>query len=148
VPSDIYDTRLKFSKLFQDEIIFIYGAELRKYFKGTDWSTAIKEISLINYPRETPMRSLVDKLCAEKTLHFRSTVSVNGIDAIKKITERGVGGAFILRSLVSNELKKKTLFEAKLNKKLPLTGVSIATLPNEHGDETVRVLKSLYRESY
>jgi DNA-binding transcriptional LysR family regulator len=102
VPSDIYDTRLKFSKLFQDEIIFIYGAELRKYFKGTDWSTAIKEISLINYPRETPMRSLVDKLCAEKTLHFRSTVSVNGIDAIKKITERGVGGAFILRSLVSN----------------------------------------------
>jgi DNA-binding transcriptional LysR family regulator len=145
VPSDIYDTRLKFAKLFQDEIIFIYGNGLEKHFRGKDLSAALKEISLINYPRETPMRSLVEKLSVEGGFHFRSVISVNGVDAIKKMVERGVGGAFVLRSLVEDELKKRTLFEAKTKKKLASTGVSIATLPNEHGDETVKVLKSLYR---
>jgi DNA-binding transcriptional LysR family regulator len=145
VPSDIYDTRLKFSKLFQDEIIFIYGSGLERSFRGKDLSTALKQVSLINYPRETPMRSLVEKLCVEGGFHFHSVISVNGVDAIKKMVEKGVGGAFVLRSLVADELKKKTLYEAKPKKKPPSSGVSIATLPNEHGDETVRTLKNLYR---
>jgi DNA-binding transcriptional LysR family regulator len=85
VPSDVYDTRLRFSKLFQDEIIFIYGQGLQNFFRGKNWETAVKEISLIHYPRETPMRSLVDKLSIEGGLHFRSVISVNGIDAIKKL---------------------------------------------------------------
>jgi DNA-binding transcriptional LysR family regulator len=146
VPNDVYDTRLRFSRLFQDEVTFIYGNGLKKYFKNADWSTAAEEISLINYPRETPMRSLVEKICVEGNLRFRSVLSVNGIDAIKKLVERGVGGAFVHRSLVLAELKKNTLFEAKTRKKLPSVGVSIATSPNEHGDEMARILKNLYRK--
>jgi LysR family transcriptional regulator, transcriptional activator of the cysJI operon len=146
VPSEVYDTRLKFSRLFQDEVAFVYGSPLKKYFSEGSWSTSLKEISLVNYPRETPMRSLVEKICVEGDLQFRSMLSVNGIDAIKSFVERGVGGAFVLRSLVSAELKEKSLFEAKTKKKLPSIGVAIATTPNEHGDEIVKILKSLYRK--
>lgn len=148
VPSDVYDTRLTFSRLYQDEVAFVYGSDLKKYFAQKewhkDWAPLSAELTLINYPRETPMRSLVDKICIENKLHFRSVLSVNGLDAIKKFVSRGIGGAFVLRSLVQEELSKKELFEAKMPKKLPSIGVAIAALKNDHGEEITRILKGLH----
>jgi DNA-binding transcriptional LysR family regulator len=144
VPGDVYDTRLSFSRLYQDEVIFVYGNLLKKHFTHKEWGAESDQITLVNYPRETPMRSLVDKVCVENKLHFRSVLSVNGIDAIKKFVVRGIGGAFVLRSLVQEELARKELFEAKTTKKLPAIGVAIAALKNEHGEEITQILKDLH----
>jgi DNA-binding transcriptional LysR family regulator len=147
VPSDVYDTRLKFSKLYQDDVTFVYGSPLKSYFGHKTWTSDAAKLTLVNYPRETPMRSLVDKICMEDELHFRSILSVNGVDAIKKFVVRGIGGAFVLRSLVQEELRRKELFEAKPPKKLPSIGVAIATLQNEHGDDITQILKGLHRKT-
>jgi hypothetical protein len=63
------------------------------------------------------------------------------LDAITGLVRRGVGGAFVLRSLVSEELRRKELHESKVPFDLPLAGVALVTVRGGLGDEVVRMLK-------
>ena len=86
------------------------------------------------------MRMVVDKLCEQHNLRFKSVISVNGLDAVAGLVKRGVGGAFVLKSLVADEFRRKELQESKVQFNLPLA-VALATARDDHGDEVVRMLK-------
>lgn len=143
VPDDIFDKRLKVTPLFRDRLIFVHSRTNAQPFTARKWSSGSLDSALITYPRETPMRALVDRLCGKHELRFKTVISVNGLDGITGLVRRGLGGAFVLRSLVDAELRTKELVEAKIPFELPPTGVALVSAPDEHGDEVVRTLKQL-----
>jgi DNA-binding transcriptional LysR family regulator len=133
VPDDVYDNRLAFKKLWSDRVIFVVSKGSRGDFKSKSWKQNLTLLPLITHPRETPMRALVDKICSEHDLQFKMVYSTNSVDALKTFVARKAGGAFVLRSLVGDELKAQRLVEAGLPFELPKSGVSLATRSDEQG---------------
>ena len=127
VPDDVFDKRLKVTPLFRDKLIFAHSRANTQQFTARKWSSGSLDFALVTYPRETPMRALVDRLCGKHELRFKTVISVNGLDAITGLVRRGLGGAFMLRSLVEEELRRKELVEAKIPFELPPSGVGLVT---------------------
>jgi len=140
VPDDVYDARLSLKKLWKDRVVFVSPKSQREKYGDKDWKDKLTAIPLITYPRETPMRALIDKFCSLHGLKFQTIYSANSVDAIKLLVSRQSGGAFVLRSLVSDELGKGTLVEAKLPVELPKSGVSLATRKGDHGDSVAKLI--------
>jgi DNA-binding transcriptional LysR family regulator len=137
VPNDVYDNRLCLKKLWSDRVVFVVSKIQQKTYNLQNWKEMITSSPLITYPRETPMRSLVERFSAHHGLKFETVYSANSVDALKLLVSRKIGGAFILRSLVNaDELNAQGLVIVKLPVKLPKTGVSLATRAGEH-DETI-----------
>lgn len=142
VPDDVYDKSLRATPLFRDALVFVQKRG-PKVLLARDWLSGKLDCVLVTYPRETPVRSAIDKLCSQHELHFSSVISVSGLDAIVTLVRRGVGGAFVLRSLVKEELKRKELQEAKVPFELPSAGVTLVTAKDEPTGEVARLLKRL-----
>lgn len=89
------------------------------------------------------MRSLVDQLCGQHHLKFRSVIAVNGLDAILGLVRKGVDGAFVLKSLVAESLRNDELCEVRFPFKLPTSGVVLVTAEGERGREMSKAMKRL-----
>jgi DNA-binding transcriptional LysR family regulator len=126
VPNDVFDSRLVFVPVSRDQILFVVGDKFRGAFKQGAWKQVASTIPLITFPRETPMRTLTDKICISEKIDFRTIYAVNSIEALKLLVGKNRGGAFALRSLVVSELKTKRLFEVELPVKLPRSGIALA----------------------
>jgi DNA-binding transcriptional LysR family regulator len=142
VPDDVLEAGLKFVRIHEGPLVFVVGSAFKKHFTSKNWERAASEIPLVTYPRETPLRSVVDKLCMQNHIHFKTIFAANSMDAIKSMLIQGAGGAFVLKSLLSAELAKSDLFEAKTPFKLPRSGISIATRAGEHGDAISKIVRS------
>ena len=94
---------------------------------------------LVTFPRETPMRSTIDKLVRDRRMHFARVVSVNSVEALKMLVSRGIGGAFVLRSLVLGELRSGHV-EPKHNTIRIKSGVSLAVRNDERGAEIAKLV--------
>lgn len=77
------------------------------------------------------MRALVDRTLIQEKIQFRSEISANGIEAIKLLVQRGLGFAFVLKSLVQEEIKSGLLKEVTLPIALPKRGISVAARIND-----------------
>ncbi len=143
VPDDVSGSGLKFTKLLEDQIVFVVGRSHAKTVQPQFWPACLENIPLVTYPREAPMRALVDQLCLQKKLKFKTTFSVNSADALKLVIGCGGGGAFILRSLVLSELKTNQLIEVKLPFPLPKSAIMLATREGEHGDFIGKEVKKM-----
>jgi DNA-binding transcriptional LysR family regulator len=142
IPSDIYDNRLSFKKLWNDHVVFVVSKSQEGVYSRQNWKKMIISNPLITYPRETPMRSLVERFSAYHGLKFDMVYSANSVDALKLLISRKIGGAFILRSLVNtDELKTQALQVIKLPVELPKIGVSLVTRTGEHGDAIAKLLE-------
>ena len=135
LPNDVYDSNLTLTEVHQDHVTFVVSSRYASLVHGSDWHEKVSKLSLITYPRETPMRSTVDKLIHDRGFHFERTISVNSTEALKMLVGRGIGGAFILRSLVLDELRSGTLVEPKQNMTRIKSGVTLATRADERGEE-------------
>ena len=140
IPDDIYDSSLRFTQVHQDHLTFIAGAKHAALLTGTGWTQKVSDISLITFPRETPMRSTVDKIIRDKRLHFSRIISVNSMEALKMLVSRGIGAAFVQRSLVSNELRSGSLVEPKQGIIKVKSGIALAT----QNDERARKFRNSY----
>lgn len=143
LPDDVYDSNLKFSPVHKDHVTFVVGSKFASLVSGADWKDKISKLSLITYPRETPMRSTVDKLIQDKQFRFERTISVNSAEAIKMLVSRNIGGAFVLRSLVLDDIKSGTLVEPKQNTTRVKSGITLATRADERGEEIKKLIFEL-----
>ena len=143
LPSDVNDSNLKFDTVHQDQITFVAGPKASALFSGSDWMERVNQLNLITYPRETPMRAVTDNIVREKQLSFKGMLSVNSIEALKMMVSRSIGGAFVLRSLVLNELRSGVMFEPKRNMIRVKSGVMLATRDDERGAEVSRLILDL-----
>ncbi len=144
VPDDVYDSGLKFYPVKKDHLIFVVAPSEKAKFKNADWLATVNKMPLITYPRETPMRSFVDKICVQNSIHFRNLVAVNTFDGIVALVKESAGGAFLLRSLVAKDLKLGVLVEAPPGFVLPKSGVALAVRADKQGNQTAKgVLKWL-----
>ena len=135
LPNDVHDSHLCFAPIHEGPITFIVGPRSAASVSKPDWMEHVDNLNLITYPRETPMRALTDKIVREKQMHFRQTLSINSVEAMKMMVSRNVGGAFVLRSLVLEELRARALFEPKENVIRVKSGVMLATRNDERGAE-------------
>ena len=145
VPDDVYDNRFSFTSISKDQITFVIGKKVRNSFVGKDWHAAISDIPLITFPRETPMRTLTDKICISEQLAFKSIYSVNSIDALRFLVEKNKGGAFVARSAVQSELKSKVIYEETPPLRLPKLGVSFVTRLDGHTNVNAKMILKLYK---
>jgi DNA-binding transcriptional LysR family regulator len=125
VPNDVFDNRLMFSTLQRDQVIFVVGKIHRDTFSRGHWKKAASQLPLITFPRETPMRTLTDKICVTEQVEFKTIFAVNSIEALKLLVEQSQGGAFVLKALVAQELISKRLFEETLPIRLPKSGIAL-----------------------
>jgi DNA-binding transcriptional LysR family regulator len=142
VPDDVLEAGLKFVKIHEGPLVFVVGSAFKKQFVSKGWTHAAAQVPLVTYPRETPLRSVVDKLCMQNHLHFKTLFAANTMDAIKSMVIQGAGGAFVLKSLIRAELAKGDLVEAKPPFKLPSSGISVATRTGEQGDAISKLIRS------
>ena len=146
IPDDIYDNRLKFTSILKDQIIFIVGKKHQDSFHRKDWKEMTSKIPLVTFPRETPMRTLTDKLCISEGVEFNTIYSVNNIESLKCVVEKNRGGAFVMRSLVESELKEKIIFEVKTPLKMPKSGISLVTRVDESSDANSKLILNLLKQ--
>jgi DNA-binding transcriptional LysR family regulator len=145
VPDDIHDSGLNFTRIHQDQLTFIAGAKSASLLSSQNWMEAVTNLTLVTFPRETPMRSMIDKIVRDRRLHFARIVSVNSVEALKMLVARGIGGAFVLRSLVLNELRSGVLIEPKHNTIRVKSGVSLAVRNDERGSEVAKLVLELLK---
>lgn len=146
VPNDVFDSRLKLIPLVRDRIVFVVGAKHRGSFGKARWRKAALEVPLLTFPRETPMRTLTDKICVTERLEFKTVYAVNSIEALKFFVEQGRGAGFVLRALVEAELESKRIFEENLPIKLPKSGVALAIPLEDAQSASARRLVKILRE--
>jgi DNA-binding transcriptional LysR family regulator len=145
VPDDVYEAGLRFVRIHEDRLVFVVGKAHKKKFEQNKnpWLLAASDLPLLAYPRETPLRSLVDKLCLQNGIRFKSVFSADGLDAIKTLLLEGAGGAFILRTLILPELEDGELIETRPPFALPKSGIALATREGEQGDEISKTVREM-----
>jgi DNA-binding transcriptional LysR family regulator len=145
VPDDVADPALRITQLKEDQIVFVVARSFLSPFKKTSWRGAAADTPLITFPRETPMRSVVDRLCFQNDLRFKTICSMDSMDAILGLVTQGAGGTFLLRSIVAREIEQKKLFEVRCPFKLPKSGIALATRMDEQGEAIAKLVKTLIR---
>ncbi len=145
VPDDIHDSKLSFTPLQNDRVVFVVGSRYRKLLKGRPWRDGLKDLPLVTYPRDTPMRYLTDRIVMKEKMQFKTVFSVTGIDALKGLLLDQVGGGFVLRMLVEQELETGALFELEgLPISLPRRGIVLATQRGAKGLEISDMIQMLF----
>jgi LysR family transcriptional regulator, transcriptional activator of the cysJI operon len=143
VPDDVQDSRLVFTPLLKDEVCFAFAPKLQDRFRKGRWREGVKQVPLLTYPRETPMRYLVDRLCLKENLEFKVSLAINGAEALKSLLLQGIGAAFVLRSLVRQELEAGLLKEPEnLPFALPRRSIMIAARPDAMGASTTELIRN------
>jgi DNA-binding transcriptional LysR family regulator len=145
IPDDIYDSGLNYTPLYEDYLTLITGPQFAHFLSKSGWMQKLATMSLITFPRETPMRSTVDKLLRDKRLRFERVISVNSMEALKMLVSRNMGAAFVQRSLVAEELRSKSVFEPKQRMIKVKSGVALATRKDERGTEIVKLILDLMK---
>jgi len=147
VPDDIYDSRLKFVPLLRDSIIFIVGEKYKNFLNQKNWKKSLTQIPLITFPRDTPMRTLTDKICISENLEFSTVYSINQVEGLKALVKENGGGAFVMRSLVESELRLGFFLEIALPIHLPKAGTSFVMRIDESKNSHSEIILSLLRKN-
>lgn len=148
VSDDASDPRIRLIPLRTDRVTFVISRDRLKLFQAKTWKQAVSKIPLITYSRDTPMRSLVDKICFTEKLQFSGSISVNGVDALKSLIMRGAGCGFVLRSSVESELKDGSLLEAPgISISLPRRNLMLATRIGEEACEAAMQVRTLLNDN-
>ena len=146
IPDEVQDSQISIHQILNDHVTFVVSSKHSHLFQGKkakeNWKEALLELILVTYPRETQMRYLINQLTIKHALKFKSEISINGLEGITSFVKRGIGGAFVMRSLVENELKNKTLIEPELPIRFPKRGMILATRKDATGNEIASYLMS------
>ena len=69
----------------------------------------VAEMGLITYPAKSTTRRLIEKVFIDNGLGLRVTMEMSSPEAIKKLTEAGLGASILPEKIVANELRAGTL---------------------------------------
>jgi DNA-binding transcriptional LysR family regulator len=70
---------------------------------------AVAETGLISYPAGSTTRRLIESVFIENGLNFRAVMEMSSPEAIKRLTETGLGASILPLKIVSNEIHRGTL---------------------------------------
>ncbi len=76
---------------------------------GRQLLQAAAEAGLITYPARSVTRRLIEKVFIDNGLTLRTAMEVSSPEAIKRLTEAGIGASILPLKVVSDELKRGTL---------------------------------------
>ena len=145
VPDEVHDDHLQFQKLGEDRVCLVLPASKRALFESAKWRESLGRFVLLTYPRETPMRTLVDRFCVMNRIRFSASLAVSNVDGVKALLAQEMGGAFVMRSLVEELIEDGILFEATLPVSPPKRGMLLVTRTDEAGKELSQMLSGLLK---
>ncbi len=70
---------------------------------------SIAEMGLISYPSGSTTRRLIESVFVENGLNVRSSMEMSSPEAIKRLTETGLGASILPARIVSREVQRGTL---------------------------------------
>lgn len=70
---------------------------------------AVAEMGLISYPAESTTRRLIESVFIEHGLTVRASMEMSSPEAIKRLTESGLGASILPAKIVANEVRRGTL---------------------------------------
>ena len=70
---------------------------------------AVAEAGLISYPARSMTRRLIENVFMENGLSFRAAMEMSSPEAIKRLTETGLGASILPLKIVSSEVRRGTL---------------------------------------
>jgi DNA-binding transcriptional LysR family regulator len=70
---------------------------------------AAAETGLISYPAGSTTRRLIESVFIDNGLDFRAAMEMSSPEAIKRLTETGLGASILPLKIVSNEVRRGTL---------------------------------------
>jgi len=107
LPGGVYDV----VPVFEDKLVLVAppGHELTRPGRGKKLLRRVAETGLITYPAKSTTRRLIEKVFIDNGLSMRVTMETSSPEAIKKLTEAGLGASILPLGVVSNEIKTGSL---------------------------------------
>lgn len=148
VPDGVHDSQLSFHKLREDHVIFVMDKSFERLLKSEGGGVeSFEQVQLLTYPLGTQMRMLVDQIKVKNKLKFKSELTVQGYEGIKSLVQRKLGVAFMMKSLLEEEMKRLHLVEYPLPFRLPRRAIMLATRNDRAGQELAEYLLKVIRQN-
>lgn len=140
IPDEVSDSLLSFKTVLNDHVTFVVSKKLAKKFTRDFQLSDLEKITLVNYPRETQMNFLINKLIVNNKLKFKSEVTLTNFEIILSFVKSDIGGAFMMKAAVQDEIDSGELVELDLSFKMPKRGFLLATRQDQSGEEIANLL--------
>ncbi len=107
LPGGVYDI----VPVFEDNLVLVAppGHALVGMKSTRNLLERVAETGLITYPAKSTTRRLIEKVFIDNGLSLRVTMETSSPEAIKKLTEAGLGASILPLGVVANEVKAGTL---------------------------------------
>ncbi|WP_028562844.1 LysR family transcriptional regulator [Paenibacillus pinihumi] len=126
----IVDPQLEVREGIQLRDCFVAGSRYAE-LKGQLLSMEqLLEYPIILFSRNSRARKAVNDLFNSHGHDLKPGIEVGSVDLLIELARKGLGISFITREFVSRELEEGSLFEVKLDVKMPVAQVGIMTLRN------------------
>jgi DNA-binding transcriptional LysR family regulator len=103
---------LDVTPFYRDEMVVVAGPHhdlVTSRLKRRRPLDAIAEAGLISYPSGSTTRRLIESVFVENGLSLRSSMEMSSPEAIKRLTETGLGASILPTRMVSREIQRGTL---------------------------------------
>jgi DNA-binding transcriptional LysR family regulator len=92
---------------YEDEMVLVASPkhELARTRRRRNILQRVAETSLITYPARSTTRRLIEKVFMDHGVSLRVTMEMSSPEAIKKLTEAGLGASILPAELVSTEIR-------------------------------------------
>ena len=98
--------------IYQDHMVLVVGPRhelARDRRKRRRPLHAVAESGLITYPARSMTQRLIEKVFIENGVNFRASMEMSSPEAIKRLTESGLGASILPRKVVADEVRRGTL---------------------------------------
>ncbi|ULL14929.1 LysR family transcriptional regulator [Paenibacillus sp. H1-7] len=96
----VHDERIVSQPLYNDKLYFAVNTG-HPFAKGPEVSLeALKDISLVLFPKNYQCRQQIDAVCSLRDIHLRPAIETDSIESIISLLEAGTGGSILSETLI------------------------------------------------
>lgn len=126
----IVDSQLEVTESTELQDCFVAGERYAELKGQTMTMEELMEYPIILFSRNSRVRMAINELFEKYGHELKPDIEVGSVDLLIEFARRGLGISYVTREFVSKELKEGSLFEVKLDVKIPPSKVGIMIMRN------------------
>ncbi|NQX64453.1 LysR family transcriptional regulator [Paenibacillus qinlingensis] len=130
VRTPIHDEQLQVREGITIQDCFVTGPKYRELSERTATLTELLAYPIILFSSNSSSRKFVTRLFSDNGLLLEPEIELGSVDLLIEFAKIGFGVSFVTKEFVAKELAEGSLFEVKLEAKIPSTKIGIITLKN------------------
>ncbi|WP_438434063.1 LysR family transcriptional regulator [Gorillibacterium sp. sgz500922] len=124
----IVDPQLAVAETIELQECFVAGARYAALKGKTLSLEQLLRYPIILFSRNSRARTAITELVQSYGLSIKPAIEVGSVDLLIEFARRGLGISYVTREFAAKEMKDGSLFEIRLDIKLPPTRIGIMTL--------------------